>query len=1018
MKLYIFYLFVIILTLSNFNNVFGVDLNQAEYNCLYSLANKYQDTTILNSLNIPSTFCSLGSTYGACDNGSVIDLTFKPTVNNVQITTDELKCLPFLASFSLVNGYASPSILQTNSYNTKLKKIKWSSYIAFNIDFEIGNLDTLEWGSFQTTLTSTITPFSLKNVKIFHSTSNVNLIPGTHSDYVNNYTTSFSGLSENMPDLTNMIKLNSVSMRSSSTFNETSFININGYSKIIKLISISSSTIMRFPYELANGVPRDTVNLSSDGLKAPPFLIDLSNIPYISTFQILKMGQDFNYQGNFPFSKLPLKCGYIQFYKGNTPNVDWQIFENVTGTMLQDLKIITPFPSSNPFSPSVTSFDVSQNQITGQVDESWCSVSLIVTKNLLTGKLPNCFYCYLNVQIVGNNFDQNNFDNYNITNNKCGYDIIVPYIYYNKTSTGMKLLGKNLGWVQTNFKTSTCVIVKSDGFIVVGCVGTYTNVTFVNQNLNFTLSLDLTEPIINNVIQTNNTFLINGSYFAYEPSIINVTIDGESPLKCEFKNSTIFPTFYSIQCDIEYPVIEYGLKNLRVQVNSLVSKPYQFNLDYTKFPCPVDDCNGNGICNDHIGVCECFKNWKTIGDDICSIAIHYLSSYTQISDIVDGGIINLYGFFGDIHNNYKVLIDGVQSPIEVAPTSEVFIISVGSGKIGKNSSIEIIQNGLSFHGIIYPYENLIKECPSNCNSNGKCNTTTGECTCKEGFIGVDCIKLTNYTLPTITSSISNVGLLFKSEQTVFITSLYSFIEVDYTGIIIKTVSISSWKTETINQGIKYIGSSSNSDGAIFEITFLKVPTNQQFSFAGNEFTIEEGGAKMSITVSNYTYSNQSNYLVVAMLAKAESDPSSPIQNKCNNGTIIITSQSNSNLTLNNFNYFTISKDAKRLSIRLQDKLISDGQPTFMINQLNTQLPDQSLLFGMSLPHCGKQCSIDGPDFIVNIESNYTILTSCSPKPTSTPKSSSEVQPSFSLKQNYLISFILIIFLNILLIILN
>ncbi|KAM9991582.1 hypothetical protein ACTFIZ_004978 [Dictyostelium cf. discoideum] len=1017
MKLNIFYLFVIILTLSNFNKILGEDLNQAEFNCLFSLANKYQDITILNSLNTPSTFCSLGTKYGVCINGSVTDLTFRPTIINVAIEPDELKCLPFLGSLSLINANANPSILQTNSYNTKLKKIKLTSYVPFNIDFEIGNLDSFDWGNNQTTHTSTITPFALKNVKSFYSSTNVNLIQGTNTDYVNNYTTLYGGYSDNMPDLINMIKVSSVSIRPGSTFNETSFINLYGYSKTVKSISISSSVTIRFPYELASGIPRDTVYISADGLKAPSSLIDLSNIPYISMFQILKMGQDFNYQGNFPFSKLPLKCGNIQFFKGNTPNVNWKIFENVTGTMLQDLKITTPFPSSNPFSPLVTSFDVSQNQITGQVDESWCSVLLIVNKNLLTGKIPNCFYCYLNLQSTGYNFGQNNFDNYNTTNNKCGYDIIVPYINYNKTSTLLTLRGKNLGWEQNNFKTSTCIIVKSDGFIVVGCTGTYTNVTFVNQNLNFTLSLDRTEPIINNVIQSNNTFIISGSYFAYEPSIINVTI-GESPLKCEFTNSSKSPTFYSIQCDIEYPVIEYGLKNLRVQVNSLVSKPYEFNLDYTKIPCPISDCNGNGICNDHIGVCECFNDWKTIDDDICTVAIHYLSAYSQTSDI-EGGIINLYGFFGDVHNGYKVLIDGIQCGVEVLPTSTVYTISVGSGKIGTNSSIEIIQNGLSFHGTIYPYENLIKECPSNCNNNGQCNTTTGECTCNTGFIGVDCIQLTNYTLPNITSSIvSNVGLLFKSEQTVFITSFYSFIEIDYTGTKTKAVTIDSWKTEIINnQAVKYIGSSSSNSGAVFEITFLKVPKNQQFSFAGNEFNIGAGGIKMSISVSNYTYSNQSNYLIAAMQAKAESDPSSPIQNKCNNGTIVITSQSNSNLTLNNYNYFTISKDSKRLSIRLQDKLISDSQPTFMVNQLNFKQPDQSLLFGMSLPHCGKQCSIDGPDFIVTIESDYKILNSCSPKPTSKPISSSEEQPSSSLKQQSLISSILIIIL-ISLIILN
>ncbi|KAN0007361.1 hypothetical protein ACTFIU_000560 [Dictyostelium citrinum] len=946
------------------------------------------------------TFCSLGSSYGSCENGSITDLTIRPTLS-LPITYTDISCLPYLKSLSIINGNVDTNILKTD--------FKITSLYSFNINFETGKIDNLVWGTVQNAV-STITPFALKNILSFYSTSNCNLVrDSVVPDYINNYTTTYSGLSDNMPDLSTMIRVGSISMTISSTFNESSFVNFKTYSQVLKSISVSGATTTRFPYEIANGVSREYIYFSTDGFIAPSSPIDLSNIPFVSSFLILKMGQDFNYQGNFPFSKLPLKTTNIQFLKGNTTNVDWSTFKNVEGSMLQDLKITTPFPSKNPFGSSVKSFDVSQNQVTGQIDESWCSINLILTKNLFTGKIPNCFYCYLNIQTIGNNFAQNNFDNYDIVNNKCGYDIIVPYFYYNKTTTITTLMGKNLGWTQTNFKTSNCVLIKSgDSFIAVGCTGTYTNVTFTNQNLNFTLSLDHTAPIIDNVIQSNNTLTISGSYFSYEPSIMKVTI-GDTPLNCQLNNNASAPlTFYSIQCDIEYPVIEYGPKNVIVQVNSLISKPFEINLDYTKFECPISDCNGNGICNDHIGVCECSKDWKTIDQDICTVAIHYLSSYSQTSDI-DGGIINLYGFFGNVHNDFMVLIDGNEYSPNVPPTSSVIAISIGSGKIGTNSSIEIIQNGLTFHGTIYPYSNLIKECPSNCNNNnGKCNTTTGECACNNGYTGVDCIKTTNSTLPSIASTISNVGALFRSEQTVFTASLYSFIEIDYKGIIVNYATISSWKTETIDQGIKYIGTSSNGKST-FELTFLKVSKNQQFSFAGNEYNVGAGGIKMSITVSNYTYSNQSNYLVAALQAKAESDASATTQNKCNNGTIVITSQSNSNLTLNNYNYFTISKDGKRLSIRLQDRLISDDQSTYMVNQLGYQLPDQSLLFGMSLPHCGKQCSIDGPDFIVNIESNYKTASACTPTPTPTPtpKSSSEEQPSSSLKESS-ISIVLII----------
>ncbi|KAK5576482.1 hypothetical protein RB653_007626 [Dictyostelium firmibasis] len=991
MKLQIFFLFAVIL--SFFNIGYGVDV--IEVQCLKDIANKFQDT-LLNVPKIETTFCQGG--YGKCySNGSISELTVTPT-NQLLINSTDVSCFPLLTFFKAINATIDTSLLTV--VRNSLTKITLVTKNLASIDFEIASLNTFEWSDYLKT-SLTITPFALKNVKTFASSADVNLIQGSNNGYINNFTTGYASSPINIPDLTNMIKVGSISIGLNAlTYNESSFVNFQTFSGTVKSISISGSGSIRFPTELATtGAPRDYIYFGVSGFNAPSSYIDLSNIPYVNTFIILSMGQNFNYQGNFPFSRLPLKVGNLQFFKGNTPNVDWSIFSNVTGPMLQDLKIETPLPPSNPFGNIVKAFDISINKITGTLDDSWCVLDLIVNRNQLTGKIPDCFYCYLNETSTGYSFGQNNFNNYEIVNNKCGYDKIVPYIYYNTTTTLMTLQGKNLGFYQNNFKTSTCVIVRSNyQFMVVGCTGNYTNVTFLNQNLNFTLSLDRTEPKIDSIVQSNNTLTITGSYFSYEPSIMNITI-GTTPLKCQVTNTSI-PTFYSIQCDIQYPVIEYGPRNVTVQVNSLVSKPYEINLNYTKFPCPVSDCNGNGICNDHIGICECFNNWISVPDDICTVPIHYLSAYTQVSDAENGGILYLYGFFGDIHNGLKVLIDGSQCAIEVGPTSTTIVISVNPGTIGKNSSIEIYQNTLTFYGTIYPYLNPIKECPSNCNSHGKCNTTTGECSCQNGYTGVDCIAKTNSTLPSITSSISNFGAVFRSEQTVFTVSPYLFFEVDYKGIVISYPSI-NWRTENTNQGVKFISTSENN--ATFELTYLKVTQNQQFSFAGNEFTVGAGGIKMSITVSNYTYSNQSNFLVAALRANVESDLS-VTQNKCNNGTTVFTSQSNSNVTLNNYNYFTISKDAKRLSIRVQDRLISDNQPTFMVNQLQTKLVDNSLVFGMTLPHCGKQCSIDGPDFIVNVEPNYKTASSCAPTSTT---SSSENQPSSSIRESS-ISIILII----------
>ncbi|KAN0007362.1 hypothetical protein ACTFIU_000561 [Dictyostelium citrinum] len=988
--LYKLTIFLLLLSICN-------SIDVIEEQCLLKIVNNVKDKN-LNIPNITSLFCGMSS-FNCYTNGSVQQLNLRSS-NSYSISNTDISCFPNLYIFMASNLTIDQSLLKTKT--ASLSAMTIDSNNILDIDFEIAPLTSFSWSDYSRK-SLTITPFALKNVQSFTSYSIVNLVNSSNNiNYINNYTETYTAYTDYIPDLTKMIKINRLQVDlDPKTFQESSYINIAKYSSIVKYIAINSYGYIRFPHEIAySNTPRNSITFRTKGFFAPTSPIDLSNIEGINTFSISNMGNDFHYQNKFPFSKLPLKGITFSFSNGNISTIDWNIFNNIKNLKLIGLNLSGPIPTT-PFFQSLISFDLSGNQFTGTLDDSLCLVELNVRNNSLTGKIPNCFYCYLNNSFLGGNFANNYFNNYDTVNNKCGYDLIKPYILYQSPSFYLK--GKNIGFYDYNIKMgSNCAVLGGNGdFRIYGCLTTanYTTLTILNQNLNFTLSLDRTAPIIDSVIQSNNTLTISGSYFSYEPSIMKVTI-GDTPLNCKINNNNTIPTFYSIQCDIEYPVIEYGPKNVIVQVNSLISKPFEINLDYTKFECPISDCNDNGICNDHIGVCECSKDWKTIDQDICTVAIHYLSSYSQTSDI-DGGIINLYGFFGNVHNDFMVLIDGNEYSPNVPPTSSVIAISIGSGKIGTNSSIEIIQNGLTFHGTIYPYSNLIKECPSNCNNNnGKCNTTTGECTCNNGYTGVDCIKTTNSTLPTIAPTISNVGALFRSEQTAFTASIYKFIEVDYKGTIIKYVTISPWKTETIDQGIKYIGTSSNGTST-FEITFLKVSKNQQFSFAGNEYNVGAGGIKMSITVSNYTYSNQSNYLVAALQAKAESYSGETNQNKCNNGTIVITSQSNSNLTLNNYNYFTISKDGKRLSIRLQDRLISDDQSTYMVNQLKTILPDQSLLFGMSLPHCGKQCSIDGPDFIVNIESNYKTASSC---PTS---SNSDSEPSSSLKDSS-ISFILLI----------
>ncbi|KAN0026228.1 hypothetical protein ACTFIV_007212 [Dictyostelium citrinum] len=105
---------------------------------------------------------------------------------------------------------------------------------------------------------------------------------------------------------------------------------------------------------------------------------------------------------------------------------------------------------------------------------------------------------------------------------------------------------------------------------------------------------------------------------------------------------------------------------------------------------------------------------------------------------------------------------------------------------------------------------------------------------------------------------------------------------------------------------------------------------KEFTFAGNQFTVSKDSFKLSLSVSNWNYKK-------------------------------------------NVNYLKISKSGKTLYGRFQDKMLSDGRSTITITKIISK-DDKKVVISLDMPHCN-QCLLN-PDFSVIINSDFKSSDLC------------------------------------------
>ncbi|KAM9998592.1 hypothetical protein ACTFIY_008247 [Dictyostelium cf. discoideum] len=395
----------------------------------------------------------------------------------------------------------------------------------------------------------------------------------------------------------------------------------------------------------------------------------------------------------------------------------------------------------------------------------------------------------------------------------------------------------------------------------------------------------------------------------------------------------------------------------------------------------LNNCSGNGICDTYKGKCQCTPG-KFIGED-CSIIYHYVTSVKPST--TKGGLASFYGVFGKVHDSLTIKIGGLDCKIGIDQVSDDQIDCIAPAGTGIKS-INVTQNGVTyFKNNFYKYQSIetVLQCPKDCSgaNNGICNTTTGQCTCINGYGSHDCSEQSNNNnnnsnggsdsdseLPPSVIVVDPGKTNITNGETNFLIYIKSVSEIDYEGNILKTFNLNNvWEKVNSTDSNTYIYKQKleNTDCIVeSKIEEITDKNGKLFSFADVDFKVESGSVKFSISVSNYTYVSNLNNLQIELV----SETSQLVQDddNCNEvDTSLDTSNFNSE---SNLNYIKISKNNKVLSGRFINKVVSDGKVTFL-DSIATKSTSDSILITLNLPHCTSQCLID-PDFSVLLSSDF------------------------------------------------
>ncbi|KAN0008745.1 hypothetical protein ACTFIU_009474 [Dictyostelium citrinum] len=1009
-------------------------LIDSEYSCVYKLS---KDCGNLKDYEYDATkdlynFCYFPP-YIQCNADNVTKINWQFTCSNSSfiLTSTYFDCFQQL-------GYLSVSRLNISSdfiYN-KIKNVNEINFDQANIASITNYIPSYQKFSINSNrfLVDNAQLKYLQNVEFFYSTTSLINFSNDGTIPQNKSLKEFSTKTNKFPDLTGYDSIKILTIIIPETVDTSSFSNLKSYSKLSTLRIISNSFCSDFIYDINQLSSTTLTSLYIIGcIKPLTRFYSLKNISTVVNFDISIDGSLYyllmNNERFFPFDEiqpvqqLSMKGGNFKMYSiGRT-------FENVSSVILSNNNVVATFEPK--FGDLPFALDISNNFISGELDSSWCSTSLIIRNNNFTGDIPSCFYCYfddLNLKdtiVTGNQFNQVKtacttiIPNLKVSNNNVivyGTDLPLAINQFRSIPSldwNIRIRSKEFGINSNLIPAST----KTIDFLI------------LNGKYNFTLALDQNQPpIISNIkFTTSNSVLISGSYFTYDISSISFLVDYQP---CSVSSSS----FYEIQCSLG-PSFVNGAKLVlsylkigdRPSEQILIDTSVSFNNIYCSnncsgiglgicnmrenicVKCPSDcsnhgicniftnkctcnngfvgddcsgiacnpsDCNGNGICDTSIGKCNCNIDWASSD---CNTTNHYVSSI--ISTSTSGGLVTLLGMFGDTHNNPSIKIGDLNCLPLFTINSKMIQCEIGAG-VGYKS-VQVTQNGITWIGNEqFKYYDTILSCPSQCSSHGICNTSTGNCKCNSNWSGIDCaieIKLdsppSNSTIDTDTGN-----SVLKNGETKYSILITSINEIDFNGNSIKEISLeNNWifdsnkSNENFYYFIQYLNNSNNNN----------INNNNNSNEINNDrtiiiSTIEEVKQSKQFSFADINFNVESGSIKFTTTIKnwKYSSVLNTLELRMNT-TVDQNDDCNdddTNIAINNnnadkLNYMTISKNGKVLYGRFLEKVLSDSRPSYVQNRI-IEKNENSILVGLNLPHCVDSCIVD-PDFSVLVNSDFS-----------------------------------------------
>ncbi|KAN0041120.1 hypothetical protein ACTFIV_003656 [Dictyostelium citrinum] len=598
-------------------------------------------------------------------------------------------------------------------------------------------------------------------------------------------------------------------------------------------------------------------------------------------------------------------------------------------------------------SNEVYTYDFSGNLFSGSIPHNYCYHYINVSNNLLDGTLPMCFVCILNDYYLRSMVENNDFPNFSrgSTNNfpECTSGIISFSSKLPITLGGSGYVnGSNFGWNSLNPKYSPYPITS-------------------NPNLYLLLSIPNKQIYIGSM-RIEDFELIKKNNFTSDVFFLipNITIKAELDVsKPVIKEIRTYPYFNQ----------GYGFIILGTGFSFQSDSSSQTIVTFGNYRCSILTTNGNFI--------QCIVYQKQLAERVYPIVVNnsqtgllsdayqykFQITYPYITAIdpptTNGGMVVVYGSYGPNHTVVDLMIGKQQCDIETM-NSSVIMCSIGSGTGVQNISLTV--DGVNWFGTDYfRFKDQQLTCPGTppCGGNGDC--LNGFCVCDGGFGGEICKQI--YTDDPVVRRNDTLTEMIKNGYS-FGFSIRDIREIDFTGKTVRQHNFTSWSLtpdSTIRKWT-YVNYFENSIISYTIEQIINEPKN--YTFAGEQFTLQPGSLKLTANISNWEYLGPLNTLQLQIHSSVKAQQ----ENECEQKSNI-----NSNGDGVSLNYITIQKDKNVFIGRFIDKVLSDGRPTFSKVSISEQTQD-SITVSISLPYC-KECLID-PDFSVLLSQDDSTDNSC------------------------------------------